>query len=103
MVVKDTPEVVIIFGGHSLGVILAELGVVSTVTVLSVSSPGEMEVKEMSGGLKRSFEAEMGLILTASEAVLGGGSVSGVPSTEIERRDIESSEERVFEETAWDP
>ena len=58
IVVKDTPEVVIInlaeaesevgLWGHSedwLGVMLADDGVVSTVTVLSVSSPGEMEVK----------------------------------------------------------
>ena len=33
---------------------LAEDGVVSTVTVVSVSSPGEMEVKLMSGGERRS-------------------------------------------------
>ena len=58
MVVKETPEVVIIIlveaesevgvWGHSadwLGVMFAEDGVVSTVTVLSVSSPGEIEVK----------------------------------------------------------
>ena len=65
MVVKETPEVVIIIlavaerdcvgvWGHSadwLGVMFAEDGVVSTVTVLSVSSPGEMEVKLMVGRL----------------------------------------------------
>ena len=33
---------------------LAEDGVVSTVTVVSVSSPGEMEVKLMSGGESKS-------------------------------------------------
>ena len=33
-----------------LGVMLAEDGVVSTVTVWSVSSPGLMEVRETSGG-----------------------------------------------------
>ena len=38
---------------------LAEDGVVSTVTVVSVSSPGEMEVKLMSGGESKSPGAEI--------------------------------------------
>ena len=84
---------------------------VSTVTVVSVSSPGEMEVKLMSGGLSRSgpprlFEAVWRLILGLRSSVLvtlGSDSVSGVPSTEILLRDMESSEDNVLEDTAWDP
>ena len=132
IVVKDTPEVVIIIlaeaesdvgvvWGHSedwLGVMLAEDGVVSTVTVVSVSSPGEMEVKLMSGGESKSpgaeieddahcwFWASEGNIDTLafkSSLILGITSVSGVPSTEILRRDMESSEDNVLEDKACDP
>ena len=122
MLVKETPwEVCITIldcGGHSddwLGVMLAEDGVVSTVTVVSVSSPGEMEVKLMSGGERRSELLEDWMLLlilllgclswsgSLMLVTLGRDSVSGVPSTEMLRRDIESSEDNVLEETAWDP
>ena len=85
---------------------LAEDGVVSTVTVVSVSSPGEMEVKLMSGGDRRS-PAPLLLLLggatLATSLILGMTSVSGVPSTEMLRRDMESSEDRVLDDTAWEP
>ena len=98
-----------------LGVIFAEDGVVSTVTVLSVSSPGDIEVKLISGGDNKSKAEDillMGLLLTLTVAetlalrssfILGIISVSGVPSTEILRRDMESSEDNVFEDNAWEP
>ena len=86
---------------------------VSTVTVVSVSSPGEMEVKLMSGGLRRLSELQPGcpeaveavdlLILGLRSSLLftlGSDSVSGVPSTEMLRRDIESSDDNVLDETA---
>ena len=85
---------------------LAEDGVVSTVTVVSVSSPGEMEVKLMSGGERRSEPDWLillvckGLRSSLLATTLGRTSVSGVPSTEMLRRDIESSEDNVLEETA---
>jgi hypothetical protein len=126
MVVKDAPapapqleagEIEASTGdGHSedwLGVILVELGVVSTVTVpVSVSSPGEMEVKLMSGGDKRSLPVYDCLTVGGIVIVIGidtntgtslvslGTSVSGVSSTEMLRRDMESSLDSVFDETA---
>ena len=108
---------------------VAEEGVM--VTVASVSSPGEMEVRLISGGERRSAEEELWLeasvaaafiVLEAAAAfvkstatelatffsssapiLLGPISVSGVSSTEMLRRDMESSEDKVLEETAWDP
>jgi hypothetical protein len=108
----------------------------STVTVASVSSPGDIEVMETSGGDKRSckgwdvvddFSTEEGgtifkacaviffvqlasgrklcstlccLLRVTVEVVEEGTSVSGVSSTEILLKDIESSLDNVLEETA---
>ena len=105
-------------------------------TVASVSSPGDIEVMETSGGDKRScgkwdvvddfIEEEGGTIFNACaviffvevtsgrklcstlccllrvavEVVEEGTSVSGVSSTEMLLKDIESSLDNVFEETA---
>ena len=80
--------------------------------MLSVSSPGDIEVKLISGGDNKSKAEDillMGLLLTLTVAetlalrssfILGIISVSGVPSTEILRRDMESSEDNVFEDNA---
>ena len=137
--VIDDSESSISWSPDRLGVILALLGVDSSITtVVSVSSPGDIDVIDTSGGDKRScgeydvvdfieftgwtiFNAWAVMFLdeVASgrkcwstlcclyrvlvEVAVDGTSVSGVSSTEILLKDIESSLDNVFEETAWDP
>ena len=78
-----------------------EYGVVS-VTVWSVSSSGEIELIETSGGLKT---VESKLRAFGCAMAFGGSykklfSVSGVSSTEMDLIDKESSLDRLVEEAA---